>query len=603
MKRSSFKLINKTLLLVCLMVTFSCRNMLDVEPEGQVDITNHYRNIYDANSAVIGIYGQLMNIADRYIILNELRADLVSPTINADQYLRELNTHSVTANNPWADPKPFYNIILNCNDALKNFNIMLKDAKIRQEEYNQRYADVNAVRAWLYLQLGMHFGSVPYVTDALENIEALKDESKFPRIPFDEMLDKLIASMAGGYLEVYTTATNTTGSTSTSLNTTVDGYPTNLFFINKRCLLGDLYLWRGKYTDAARQYRIITEQGYTNEQGGGNLSFWQFKPTYSIFNITYTRAGDETSFVDDNTTYSGWRSIFGAAAQSTETNSEWIWSIPFDRNFKPANPFIDLFSNQGGRYLLTSSKLALDNWNAQTQNNGFPYDARGRISVKTINGQPVIMKQLYYFLNGTTYQPINILQKQGRWLLYRAATLNLHFAEAACRDNYVDVAYSLTNVGVLGVFSGIFPTPVLVSTGRNVPTDATNILKTNKPAPYDLDARYGDVPSYRGPWHRQIGTRSRANLTLLPPALINGGPDRGGDMIGMENAIIDEDGLELAFEGQRWGDLVRIALRRNDPSFVANKVYEKLTREGNPQASAARSKLLSANGLFLPFKL
>jgi hypothetical protein len=415
------------------------------------------------------------------------------------------------------------------------------------------------------------------------------------------MLDKLIATLANGYLDVYTASATTTGSTSTSLNTTVDGYPTNLFFINKRCLLGDLYLWRGKYSDAATQYRIVSDNGYRTDPGAVN-AFWQYKVTYSNFSINYSRPGDETSLIDDNTTVTGWRSIFGAQP-GTDINSEWIWTLPFDKNFQPVNPFIDLFSNQGGRYLLTASKLAMDNWNSQTQNNGFPYDARGRLTVKTIGGQPVIAKQLYYYLNGTTLVPTNVLQKQGRWLLYRSATLSLHFAEAACRDNYVDVAYALTNAGVLQVFSGIFPTYAAISTGRNVPADATDIMITHRPAPYDLDARYGDVPNYRGPWHRQIGTRSRANLPNLPVSYINGGPGQGGDITNMENAIIDEDGLELAYEGQRWGDLLRVALRRNDASFLAKKVYDKLTREGNPQAGTALTKLSSLNGLYLPFKL
>lgn len=603
MKRISLQLIPKTLLLFCLLLPSSCKNMLDIAPEGQVDASNNYRNIYDANAAVIGIYGQLMTIADRYIVLNELRADLMIPTANADQFLREINTHTVSANNPWADPKPFYKIILNCNDALKNFDIMLQESKFRREEYNQRYADVAAVRAWLYLQLGIHWGSVPYVTDALENVDDLRDENKFPRIPFNDMLDKLISTLNNGYLDTYTTSTSTTGSTSTSLNTTVDGYATNLFFINKRCLLGDLYLWRGKYSEAAAQYRYVSDTGFRNDQGATATSFFQYKANSGTLLINYLRPGDETSLIDDNTNTTGWRAIFGGLP-GTDINAEWIWTLPFDKNFQPANPFIDLFSNQGGRYLLTASKLALDDWNSQTQRNGFPYDARGRLSVRTINGQPVIAKQLYYYLNGTTLLPINVLQKQGRWLLYRAGTLNLHFAEAACRDNYVDVAYALTNAGVYQVFSGVFPATVnLDGSNRNIPADVTNIMTTGKPAPYDLDARSGDVPYYRSPWYRQIGTRTRANLTNLPSSLINGGPNKGGDITLMENAIIEEDGRELAFEGQRWGDLLRVALRRNDRLFLAEKVYQKLLREGNPEASAAKNKLLTENGLYLPFKL
>jgi hypothetical protein len=74
-------------------------------------------------------------------------------------------------------------------------------------------------------------------------------------------------------------------------------------------------------------------------------------------------------------------------------------------------------------------------------------------------------------------------------------------------------------------------------------------------------------------------------------------------MTGMENAIIDEAGLELAYEGQRWGDLERIALRRNDPSFLANKIYQKLLRDGNPNASTVQAKLMNPANWYLPFKL
>ncbi len=61
--------------------------------------------------------------------------------------------------------------------------------------------------------------------------------------------------------------------------------------------------------------------------------------------------------------------------------------------------------------------------------------------------------------------------------------------------------------------------------------------------------------------------------------------------------------LETAFEGTRWPDLLRVALRRNDPSFIADKIYNKLSK--NPAtagaAADARRKLL-AREWFLPFK-
>jgi hypothetical protein len=596
MKKISFKLIYKTCLVCSLLTVFSCKKVFDLKSQDQVDAVNAYQNVYDANAAVIGIYGQFMNLADRYVVLNELRADLMSPTANADKYLKQLNEHSETTDNPWADPKPWYKVIQNCNDAMYHFDDMLKTGKLKPVDYQQRYSDVGSLRCWLYLQLGIQYGSVPYVTDPITNLTDLNDASKFPRLSFNQLLDKLVTFMndPARYLDVYSTTDPITTLSSSILNTTVDGYATNLFFINKYAILGDVNLWKGNYNQASVAYRYLMDYGIrTQTNNVSQQALDQYKPCYDIENISYGPAAssdgpqqfNENNFNDGPTT--GWREIFAAPTVTTNVSCELIWRLPFNNKFQPTDPFIDLFSNQGGKYLLTASQLMMDNYNSQLQSNGLPYDARGRIAVRTLNGQPVIMKQLYYYLDNTTFAPVNLLQKNGYWTLYRSGALGLRFAEAADNDNQVKLGYALLNVGPGAVFA---PNPL--------PTDRTNTMQTFLPPPYDMDGRTGGPQNYHGPFQRYVGTRSRAHLVALPATLYT-----NNDKLGVENAIIDDAARELSFEGYRYGDLVRIALRRGDPHFLADKVYAKLVREGNSNAATVQAKLLSPGGFYMPFKM
>src|SRR5690606_13325190 len=189
MNRTIYCIIKRSLVLTLGMsLLVSCKKMFDIKPEDALESKQMYRNVYDADAAVLGIYGKFAGLAERYVLLNELRGDLLDVTSNADTYLKQLSTHEVAEDNPYADPRPFYEVIINCNDALKNFDIMRKENRLDNTQYYQRYTEVGLLRCWLYLQLGIHYGSVPYVTDPIENVNDLKDESKFPKLTFEQLL-------------------------------------------------------------------------------------------------------------------------------------------------------------------------------------------------------------------------------------------------------------------------------------------------------------------------------------------------------------------------------------------------------------------------------
>ena len=585
----TIKFIGVLSVVICLSI-LSCDDTFDIAPKDVITYEQMYRNVYDADAVVIGIYGKFLNVLDRYIILNELRADMADVTENADEYLIQLSTHTVTQDNPYADPRPFYEVILNCNDALKNFDLMLADRKLDQSQYDQRYSDILALRCWLYFQMGIQYGTIPYITDPIENFNDLDDESLYPRIDFNELLNTLISTMESlPYKRPYPT-----GST---LRTTMDTYSTEKIFINKYTLLGDLYLWRGDYTSAATAYREVHAIG---------LEPYEIPPVgeqyYEYYMLGYT----------SNINGGNWINIFRNSFGERYSNYEIMWNIPFDKNFNPKSPFIDLFTTSG-KYLIKPSQYAINLWNEQSRNDngtlpGTPGDRRGNgTSYKMVNGMPEINKYTYY------YNPLLPFETNSKIILYRGGTMFMRFAEAANLDGRHRIAGALINEGIRDNWD---PTP-----GAGQSRDVTNIQQTRdeitleyEVAPYYFDARMGDFPQYRNGWYRNVGLRTRVgslnhrvdsvlyfDMTVRPRTYI----DEPGLTLSVENFIIEECALEMAFEGNRWGDLLRFALRRQatEPNFLANKIGAKFDASGSPEAAAVKARLADPANWYLPFKM
>ncbi|WP_169303375.1 RagB/SusD family nutrient uptake outer membrane protein [Pedobacter cryophilus] len=548
---------------VLLMVTsllVSCKKMLDVAPEDALEAKQMYRNVYDADAAVLGIYGKFSGLAERYIILNELRGDLLEVTPNANAYLREISTHQVSEDNPYADPRPFYEVIINCNDAMKNFTIM-HDAKLLDDiQYNQRYTEVGLLRCWLYLQLGIQYGNVPYVTQAIDNVNDLKDESKFPKLTFNELLDKLIEfteAVPKVYLNQNTSSASPTLIMPMNRYTVRDGV--FKFFIHRKSLLGDINLWKGNYTKAAEYYKAVMELGTTT-----TTSADQRVDIYDTYRITNDNSGRNTLLTIG--TINPWSNIFSNVLDEVETNRERMWTLPLDKDFAPGNPFISLFSLTG-KYLVKPSALAINNWDNQVRMDGGLTDRRGLNNSYSSPGANAQVAK--YTKNYTITAPF---ENTGIWMLYRAAILHLRYAEAANQAGYSAVAGVVINDGFFD----------------------KGVVYASNPTPFDFNAFKGTV---NGNWYRSIGIRGRAVNKSVTFDIAN-------LQIDTENKIIEEEALETAFEGYRWQDLLRIALRREstEPNYLANKIGDKFTAAGSADAAIVRSRLSNKANWYLPFK-
>ena len=250
MKRHYYLSAALTLIVFSIMI-MSCSKMLDIDLKEVLEADEGYKNTFDARSAALGINGLFQQkMADNYFIMNELRADLLDVTSNADQYLIQISTHQVEPGNPYIRPNDYYSVILACNEAMKRINKLHSDSLSTYDNYDVDYSEVAAFRCFIYYQMMQHFSPVIYVTEPLDNMDMVVNE-KYPRLETDQLVDSLISLMETlPILDLQDYDAIYLGSSSK-----IDGYSLNRSFVEKRSLLGDLYMWRGNYEMAAQMYR------------------------------------------------------------------------------------------------------------------------------------------------------------------------------------------------------------------------------------------------------------------------------------------------------------------------------------------------------------
>lgn len=519
--------------------------------EEVVEYDKFYSTLDDADAAILGLYGKFMELAAPTVVLNELRGDLLDVTANATTDLIEINANNPSKDNEWIDVQKFYAVIQNCNDMLYNFDLMLENNILNRTEYNERYSDVGAIRCWVYYQLGVQFGKVPYITEPVVDFRDL-EKYKGNMFDLDQLIPELIRFMESlPTLEDYQNSKLITGN--------VDGYSLVPFFINKKCLLGDLYLFNNQYHEAAAIYREVLAIGEDlpaddriQNRKNRLYSYVWTSGEVDFFAVLFHRYKPQ----DLSSLYNAWRGMFSLPADNRGVREEMIWEITYDYQFAPTYPFIELFGNQGkGKYLLKPSAFAIDSlWGSEVQNNGFPYDCRGvsgGVDITT-SGDYQVAK---YLLN---YEPANTpFQQTGKWFLYRAAMLNLRYAEAANRAGYPKLAWAMVNDGIRGVAFRYYHEDGTSYRGDSIAQSSWG-PGNNYPAPYYFDARNSNQPYLRAPWRDGVGVRGRANLPNIDMSHITTYQD---SIYFIEKMILKEAGMELAFEGHRWTDLIRIARR------------------------------------------
>lgn len=293
-----------SLLVFCMtlgMLTTSCEDMLTPDSE-----RHSYKVATDTLYSYWGIVKSLQNIAERYVILNECRGDLVEGTgYVSDTIAAILNFGQNGYEDKYQDGackylriSDYYHVINSCNAYIAQcdtFRTTGTDRKYMIREYSQ----VQAIRAWVYMQLVYAYGEVPFYTEPLLTTDAINKMANDPNRQManaSNLVDLLAPDLISmEYVErrygfpLY----NSYGDTDASNSNFVCHSSKLMFPVS--LVLGDLYLMKGDQAscrEAATHY-----YNYLNYTDGGplpmgyystaNVMEGQEQPTYEWMRSPY----------------------------------------------------------------------------------------------------------------------------------------------------------------------------------------------------------------------------------------------------------------------------------------------------------------------------
>ncbi len=534
----------------------ACEDIFNTESTSTINLDNYFESAHDIDNAARGMYDGLQGCVEKMLIWGEIRGDLVDATEKSSWEIKEFDDLAISASNKYTDWSKFYDVINRANLIIKYADrVVEKDFTFKPIEAEQFVAEAVNVRSLCYFWLVRSFGDVPFITEPFdENYNEFKTDTIWDEdgsFSIESMpifrIDPLDADMILDSLELH--LKNVEDIERAYPQETDDGgtrnpmvYSSRFKAISNLALQADIKLWRNKYQEVID----ITNKAFDLNHEQYSLGDYQGAP------VCYDNSGNPVQ---------RWIDIFAGEGSLAP---EVILEIRFQSSTPDLNILQKYTSRdplEGGAYIIKPTDKVINYWQEDkfwgkryidTMDIMRGYNASFTGEFDSISGKWLNPEIFKFIVAGTDGKRRNGFESDANWNLYRMADVLCLYCEAYNRLGYYRAS-----------------------------------IEKLQGTPY-WDTRWSFKPENEGP----MGLRKRACVKEYISS-----NDPSPDLLEAEEIILEERAKELAFEGRRWFDLIRIA-KRGQMELFLDEMESSVTED---KKSYIRSQASNPENWFLPY--